>query len=157
MGVGMSIVYDSYGGTTKDIALRVGKRVGVNVYSIEEFKDSVDAKNDIVLFTFTYKLGKVPDTTECFLDSINKKQLKGVVANGSKDFEKINKFGVAGDIISSQYGIPLIRKLDNGGSEVDEHALVKKISKMLGLELKKVSYKPSKSLYQNGVIQLKRR
>lgn len=155
--MGLSIVYDSYGGTTKDIAIRVGKRLGLEVYSVDEYRNSKDVKKDIVLFTFTYKLGKVPETTECFLDSINKTQLKGVVANGSKDFEKINKFGVAGDIISNKYGVPLIRKLDNGGSEVDEHALVKYMSKMLGLELKKVSYKPNKSLYENGLIQLKRR
>lgn len=151
------IVYDSYGGTTKDIAQRVANRIGIKVYSIKEFNEMKEKHNSIILFTFTYKLGKVPETTECFLNSLKQNQLCAVVSNGSKDFEKINKFGVAGDIISEKYNVPLLRKLDNGGSEVDEHALVKMISKMLNLELKKVSYKPSKSLYQDGIIQLRRR
>lgn len=152
------VVYDSRGGTTRHAAEHVAKLLGVPSFDVKH-KETIDALyhyEAFIFFTYTDMLGKLSKRTRRFLfDSPHAKRMKGVVANGSSDFIPKGVFGVAGDIISNQYQVPLIRKLDKGGTERDLREIQEKVAVMFGIESSSNQFALNTGRL-NGMLQLKR-
>lgn len=70
-----------------------------------------------LIFTYTDKLGEVPEIVSDFL-SRNHTYCKGVAVSGNSNFGH-NLFCKPGDIISKQYNVPLVCKLDLRGTKKD--------------------------------------
>ncbi|WP_288481902.1 class Ib ribonucleoside-diphosphate reductase assembly flavoprotein NrdI [uncultured Deinococcus sp.] len=75
---------------------------------------------DFVLFTYTFGTGQVPATTARFLEQ-HGGRLRGVVSSGS--FHWGDNFGRAGDLIAARYGVPLIAKINKGGTAQDRETV----------------------------------
>ena len=71
---------------------------------------------DYILITPTIGFGKVPEDVERFLGK-NHKCLKGVVGSGNKNWG--NRFAKAAEIISEQYNVPLLMKIELHGNTKD--------------------------------------
>ena len=71
---------------------------------------------DYILITPTIGFGKVPDDVERFLIE-NHKHLRGVVGSGNKNWG--NRFAKASEIISEQYNVPLLMKIELHGNTKD--------------------------------------
>lgn len=146
----MKVVYDSRGGTTKNTAKEVSKKLGLDCLDIKRINKIED---EYILFTYTDGKGEVAVDTEPFL-FINNSKCKGVVVNGSKDFLIVNTYCMAGEIIREEYGIPIIKKLDKGGSKSDISLIVKYLSKKYNLKIKE-DVESAQSIV-GGLIQMKR-
>lgn len=152
------IVYDSRGGTTRGMANRVSEKLGVDVYEVEEFKNEpFDKYKGFIFFTYTDKVGKVPEKSGNFLmEEEYSKRMLGVVSNGSTDFKHINTFAKAGDLISEAFKVPLLGKLDKGGNLKDEYEIVNKAIKIFGYKEELVAYKPDITKKVNGIFKMTR-
>lgn len=152
------VVYDSRGGTTRHAAEQVAKMLGVPSFDVKH-KETLDALyhyEAFIFFTYTDMLGKLSKRTRRFLfDAPHTHRMKGVVANGSSDFISKGVFGVAGDIISNQYQVPLIRKLDKGGTERDLRDIQMKVEDMFGIQSSSNQLELTTGRL-NGMLQLKR-
>lgn len=71
---------------------------------------------DFLLMTYTFGSGGVPETTARFLAD-HAAGLRGVVSSGS--FHWGANFGRAGDHISGRYGVPLVARINKGGTLAD--------------------------------------
>ena len=69
-----------------------------------------------VLVTYTIGFGDVPDEVIEFLED-NAAYCKAVAVSGDRIWG--NNFGLAGDTISRNLGIPLIMKFEKGGTPSD--------------------------------------
>lgn len=69
-----------------------------------------------VLITPTYFFGEVPVEVQDFLKQHSHKMI-GVIACGNKNWGEY--FGKAGDIISQQYNVPLLYKVELSGNKKD--------------------------------------
>lgn len=74
-----------------------------------------------LLVTYTFGTGEVPDSTRRFLQA-HAAGLRGVVASGSYHWGA--NFARAGDRISAEYGVPVVAKLNKGGTEADRRAVL---------------------------------
>lgn len=72
---------------------------------------------DFILFTYTDGHGIVPASVVAFLEK-NGTHLKGVVASGSME-RHADTFAWAGDIISKDYNVPCLYKVDGSGTQED--------------------------------------
>lgn len=75
---------------------------------------------DFLLMTYTFGSGGVPDTTARFLTD-HAAGLRGVVSSGS--FHWGANFGRAGDHISGRYGVPLVARINKGGTAADRQTV----------------------------------
>lgn len=152
------VVYESRGGTTKGMAKNVANKLGVDVYEVDEFKNEpFDKYEGFIFFTYTDKVGKVPEKSGKFLlEEEYSKRMVGVVSNGSTDFMRVKSFAKAGEIISEAFNVPLISKLDKGGTPKDEYNIINKSIKLFGYKEEKVAYKPELTKKVNGIFQMKR-
>ena len=75
-----------------------------------------DVNFDYILITPTFGFGEVPVAVSKFLKE-NYKHLKGVVGSGNKNWGE--RFANAAEIISSEYNIPLLMKIELHGSKKD--------------------------------------
>ncbi len=82
-----------------------------------ELSPNLHVAKPFLLFTYTDGLGTVPAITEQFMVK-NAANCKGVIVSGNRNFGHAH-FGRAGDILASQYQIPLVRKLDLRGTAED--------------------------------------
>ncbi len=116
----MKIYYASRMGKVEKLA----KAVSENIEKIE----SADGKasEDFILFTYTDGHGIVPAIVEEFLKH-NHEHLKGVVVSGSME-RHADTYCFAGDIISKQYNVPCLYKVDGAGSETDVEAIQKLVT-----------------------------
>ena len=85
-----------------------------NVIDLWEIDYEVDF--NYILITPTIGFGKVPEDVERFLGE-NHKHLKGVVGSGNKNWG--NRFAKAAEIISEQYNVPLLMKIELHGNTKD--------------------------------------
>lgn len=81
-----------------------------------------ELKEDFILLTYTTGYGEVPYEVEAFL-SKNGAHLKGVVCSGDKSYG--DGFCGAADVIASQYNVPIIAKIEYGGTP-EEIEFIKK-------------------------------
>ena len=75
-----------------------------------------DVNFDYILITPTFGFGEVPVAVSKFLKE-NYKHLKGVVGSGNKNWGE--RFANAAEIISSEYNIPLLMKIELQGNKKD--------------------------------------
>ena len=83
---------------------------------IDLWEIDYDVDFDYILITPTIGFGKVPEDVERFLKE-NYKYLKGVVGSGNKNWG--NRFAKASEIISEQYNVPLLMKIELHGNTKD--------------------------------------
>ncbi|MFC6659467.1 class Ib ribonucleoside-diphosphate reductase assembly flavoprotein NrdI [Deinococcus multiflagellatus] len=69
-----------------------------------------------LLLTYTFGQGQVPASTQAFLAQ-HAAGLRGVVASGSYHWGA--HFARAGTLIAAQYGVPLVARLNKGGTAAD--------------------------------------
>jgi protein involved in ribonucleotide reduction len=74
-----------------------------------------------LLFTYTDGLGEVPDPVKRFMER-NGRYCRGVIVSGNSNFGQ-RAFGGAGETISRQWQIPLVRKVDMRGFPEDYEAI----------------------------------
>lgn len=71
---------------------------------------------DYILVTPTVGFGEVPKEVTNFLNK-NGKYLRGVVSSGNRNWGA--NFAIAGDIISKEYNVPLLMKIELLGNKSD--------------------------------------
>lgn len=81
---------------------------------------AAEPQGDFVLFTYTFGTGQIPASTAKFLEQ-HGERLRGVVSSGS--FHWGDNFGRAGDLIAARYGVPLIAKINKGGTTKDRETV----------------------------------
>lgn len=77
-----------------------------------------------VLITYTTRFGEVPKSTSDFLEE-NHHHLKGVSSSGNRNWGL--NFGRAADIISKEYGVPLLLKFELSGLENDVGLFIERL------------------------------
>ena len=75
-----------------------------------------DVDFDYILITPTFGFGEVPVAVSKFLKE-NHNHLKGVVGSGNKNWGE--RFANASEIISKEYDVPLLMKIELHGSKKD--------------------------------------
>lgn len=106
----MYIVYDSLTGQSKRFATKINEQAeDVNRYT-------PNPGDEILLVTRTFRFGDIPEPTENFLKRFAK-HVVAVCVSGNRNWGKT--YGMAGDKIQEQYGIPLILKFEASGFDTD--------------------------------------
>lgn len=106
----MLVVYYSLTGNIKRF---LDKTHYKNIISL---KDADNISEPYVLVTNTLGFGEVPPKVTNFLKN-NSSYLKGVISSGNRNWGQ--NFAKAGDIISNQYKVPLLMKIELHGNEKD--------------------------------------
>ena len=106
----MKIVYASRTGNVQSIIDRL------NVDALEISSGTEMISEDYLLITYTDGYGDIPAEVEAFLGN-NSEHLKGVVVSGDTGYG--DAFGGAGDKIAEQYGVELLKKVENAGTPED--------------------------------------
>lgn len=107
----MKIYYISRMGKTETLA----KNVSSEAIKIEDF--SLLVNEPFIILTYTDGNGVLPKGLKEFLDN-NKAFLKGVVSTGSLA-RHAETYCFAADIISKDYNVPTILKVDGAGTNED--------------------------------------
>ena len=74
------------------------------------------ADTPYIFVCYTFGIGQVPAQVSEWLRR-NSEYLRGVAASGNRNWG--DHFGRAGDIISKQYGVPLLHKFELSGNDDD--------------------------------------
>lgn len=109
----MKIIYYSLTGNCKRF-LEMCKIPEENLLDLWEIDKPVDFQ--YILVTPTVGFGQVPEDVSEFLEK-NHQQMIGLVASGNKNWG--NNFAKAGDIISQDYNVPLLMKIELHGTTQD--------------------------------------
>lgn len=118
------IVFASRTGNVRSIVNKLG------LPSYEVANDLVITK-PYILIIYTDGLGEVPLKVENFIaNEENQANLKGVVASGNVNFGM--NFCYAADVISHQYNVPIIRKIDLRGTQSDIDSIKEYYNKLIG-------------------------
>ena len=117
----MIVVFDSMTGNVKRFANKLSENLDISVYSIA---DNIPPHGDFLFITYTFMKGEVPRTSQDFLMK-NGDRMVGVASSGSINWGLT--FGKAGELISEQYGVPLVAKFNKSGYEED----VQKVARWL--------------------------
>ena len=83
---------------------------------IDLFDIDYEVDFDYILITPTIGFGQVPEGVAEFLET-NHKHLKGVVGSGNKNWGE--RFANASEIISEEYDVPLLMKIELHGNKKD--------------------------------------
>ena len=83
---------------------------------IDLFDIDYEVDFDYILITPTIGFGQVPEWVAEFLET-NHKHLKGVVGSGNKNWGE--RFANASEIISDEYDVPLLMKIELHGNKKD--------------------------------------
>lgn len=106
----MKFVYASRTGNVESL---IGA-LGIDALKIESGSESIN--EDYILFTYTDGYGDIPFEVEEFLTT-NSGFLKGVIVSGDTVYGEA--YCLAGDKIADQYGVPLLYKVENAGTDED--------------------------------------
>lgn len=107
----MKIVYASRTGNVESI---IGKLGLTDVLKIENGNE--ECSEDFIIFTYTDGYGDVPFEVDEFL-AANAEHIKGVVVSGDTGYGEA--YCKAGDVISDQYDVPCLYKVENDGTDED--------------------------------------
>lgn len=94
-----------------------------------EITESLIVNEPYIIFTYTDKLGEVPNKVEDFLQ-MNHKFCKGVIASGNSNFGK-KMFCESADKISRQYNVPILHKVELRGFQHDYDLIVERYNKFI--------------------------
>lgn len=106
----MKYVYASRTGNVESIV----ERLEIEALKIESGQETM--KEDYILFTYSDGYGDVPAEVETFLDD-NHEWLRGVIVSGDESYGEA--FCQAGELISTQYDVPCLYKVNNDGTDED--------------------------------------
>lgn len=115
------IVYTSRTGNVKHIVNNL------NLPNIE-ITEGLNINEPYILFTYTDKLGEVPEVVTQFLEN-NYIHLKGVIASGNVNFGE--EYCKSADVISDLYNVPIIRRIDLRGNKQDILEIQKQYNKYM--------------------------
>ena len=115
---------------------RLVEKLGLNTVRIPLKTDEAERfthNRDSVLVVPTYGSGDekttVPKQVIKFLNNPeNRKHIKGVVATGNTNFGE--SYGLAGDIVSTKLGVPLIQRVELLGTPEDIAQLKERLNKL---------------------------
>lgn len=82
----------------------------------EEIKEKTVARSPYILVTYTIGFGEAPRIVLDFLEK-NGALMKAVAVSGNRNWGK--NFGLAGDIISREFNVPLLHKFELSGTSRD--------------------------------------
>jgi protein involved in ribonucleotide reduction len=85
-----------------------------------EILETKELAEPFLLFTYTDGFGEVPIKVQQFMEK-NGTHCRGVVVSGNSNFG--SSFGKAGEVISKQWAVPLVRKLEMRGFSEDYEAI----------------------------------
>ncbi|GGL90295.1 protein NrdI [Deinococcus aerolatus] len=108
----MLLAYDSLTGNVRRLALELAGQLGAAVVDVRTQAPA----HEYLLLTYTFGCGQAPDSTRNFLDQ-HSPLLRGVVASGSYHWG--NNFARAADVIAARYGVPVVAKVNKGGTAAD--------------------------------------
>jgi protein involved in ribonucleotide reduction len=122
----LQLVYDSMTGTVKRFTQQLVQELGE--------VDVIDAcqqvpQREFLLLTYTFGTGEVPTSTRQFLNN-HAHLLRGVVSSGS--FHWGTNFARAADLISAEYHVPIVAKLNKGGTAEDRRSVLSWLRRMNG-------------------------
>ena len=113
----MKYVYSSRTGNVESIV----NRLGIEALRIDDGSETVD--EPYILFTYTDGYGEVPMEVDTFLMG-NGQFIQGVIASGDTGYGEA--FCQAGDVISENYDVPCLYKVENDGTD-DDIAKIKEL------------------------------
>ncbi|GHF94029.1 protein NrdI [Deinococcus piscis] len=108
----MQLIFDTLTGNTRRFAHKVADLTGVEVVALAD----ADPRAPYLLLTYTFGSGAVPESTAAFLGQ-HSHWLRGVVSSGSYHWGE--SFGRAGDVISAQYRVPYVARVNKSGNAED--------------------------------------
>lgn len=109
----MKLIYDSLTGNVRRFAGALAAELGL---SEPQPLNAAQPDQGYLLLTYTFGTGEVPGSTRRFLAQ-HGHLLRGVVSSGSYHWGP--NFGRAGDLIAAEYGVPLVGKINKGGTAAD--------------------------------------
>lgn len=113
----MKIYYASLTGNVRRFIVKTG-------LAAEEITVGTIADEPFILVTYTIGFGEVPDIVSTFLRS-NSDYLRGVAVSGNRVWGA--NFGMAGDIISRTYLVPLLLKFELSGTSADVQTFTERV------------------------------
>lgn len=109
----LQLVYDSMTGNVRRFAQSVAQEFGnVDLLDVRQHAP----QREFLLLTYTFGTGQVPSSTKNFL-LVYGPLLRGVVASGS--FHWGTNFARAANLIAAEYHVPIVAKLNKGGTQAD--------------------------------------
>ncbi|NYV67595.1 class Ib ribonucleoside-diphosphate reductase assembly flavoprotein NrdI [Bacillus sp. Gen3] len=111
------IYYASLTGNVRRFIAKVG-------LPAEEIREGLIVTEPFVLVTYTIGFGDVPASVDRFLEE-NGDLLRGVAVSGNVNWGA--NFGKAGDIIASEYGVPLLHKFELSGTQDDVNTFKERV------------------------------
>ncbi len=115
----MKLVYASRKGHVEAAVEKLGL---TDVLKIVDGTEKVEG--DYIIFTYTDGNGETPKIVEEFLK--NNPSVKGVISSGNKERHP-NTYNFASDNISKAYNVPIIAKLEDGGTDEELAQIKEKI------------------------------
>lgn len=106
------LVYDSLTGNIRRFAESLAAELGLPLLRVQD----AALTGDYLLLTYTFGTGQVPDSTKQFLTAYAE-GLRGVVSSGSYHWGQ--NFARAADLIAAEFGVPVVAKLNKGGTAAD--------------------------------------
>lgn len=107
-----------YASRTGNVSFVVSK---LNLPNIE-INEGMQLGTPFLLFTYTDGLGDIPSQVARFMEQ-NNSFCRGVIVSGNSNFGH-HVFGMAGDKLAAEYGIPLVCKLDLRGYPQDYEKII---------------------------------
>ncbi len=122
----LQLVYDSMTGTVKRFTQQLAQELGEA--EVIDVRQQVPQR-EFLLLTYTFGTGEVPASTQRFLNA-HAHLLRGVVSSGS--FHWGTNFARAADLISAEYHVPIVAKLNKGGTAEDRQSVLNWLRRMNG-------------------------
>lgn len=98
----------------------------LNIEAIKIESGSEVVEEEYVLFTYTDGFGDVPYEVDAFLSA--NPLIQGVLVSGDRNYGEA--FCKAGDVISEQYGVDVLYRFENDGTDEDVQEISKIISQL---------------------------
>lgn len=111
-GVRMKVIYYSLTGNVRRF---IKKANYSNAQDLFEVQNTI-IDTPFIIMTSTIGFGQVPDDVMHFLE-LNHANLRGVIASGNRNWGQ--NFAKSGDIIASQFHVPLLMKYELHGNADD--------------------------------------
>lgn len=118
----MKVVYASRTGNVQSFIDKTGLE---DTLLIENGKEKV--QENFVLVTYTDGYGELPEEVATFLENNNDK-LVGVAASGDSGYGEA--FCLAADVVSDTYGVPILHKFENDGTNDDVETFLKALAQL---------------------------